>query len=311
VAAHLGRPQQQLHAQTAAQGGGGPRAVRDARVADGKPALSASWLRRYVALPAEHGAWFFLLGPLAVGYVAGGTWRVTSSYLLVAALAAFLIRQPLTLAVKALTGRRSRDVLPAAVFWTLIYGAVCALHVLGLVLRGFGYLLWLALPALPVFAWYLWLVARRAERRRWLVEVAGAGNLALAAPAAMWIGLGRPDPAGWTLWLLTWSHSIAAIAQTYLRLEQRGLREMPPPGRRLRGGAVPLGFAWASVAAVSALSLAGALPRWTFAAFLVQALETTRTVARPEPRLKPRQIGLRQLAVSVAFTVLLAWAWIR
>ena len=45
--------------------------------------------------------------------------------------------------VKVRSGRRPRDTLPAAWFWIAVYGAVGALHVLGLVLRGFGYVLYL------------------------------------------------------------------------------------------------------------------------------------------------------------------------
>ena len=82
--------------------------------------------RRHVAWPADHGSWVFLLSPLIVGLFAGGRWTTPCSYLIVAALAGFLIRQPLTIAVKVLAGRRSRDDLPAAVFWSLVYAAVAA-----------------------------------------------------------------------------------------------------------------------------------------------------------------------------------------
>ena len=85
-------------------------------------------------------------------------------------------------------------------------------------MRGFGYLLYLAIPGVFVFAWYLVLLSRRAERRQWLVEILAAGALALNAPAAMWIGLGVPDPSGWLLWALVWAQSAASIVYTYLRL---------------------------------------------------------------------------------------------
>ena len=69
-----------------------------------------------------------------------------------------------------------------------------------LALQGFWYLLLLAIPALPVFGWHLWLVSRRRERRQPGVEIVGAGVLALAAPAAYWVGRGAPEPLGWWLW---------------------------------------------------------------------------------------------------------------
>ena len=113
---------------------------------------------------------------------------------MLAALAGFLLRQPLTLLVKVRSGRRGRDGLPAIRFWIAVWGLLAALCVAELARRGFAWVLLLAAPGVPVFVWQLWLVSRRAERRQWLVEVVGSGVLALTAPAALWIGVGRPDP---------------------------------------------------------------------------------------------------------------------
>ena len=108
------------------------------------------------------------LGPLAIGIFAGGRWHTTVLYLAVAATCAFLVRQPITLVVKVHSGRRSRETLATAWFWVALYTAVGLLHVTGLVLRGFGYLLYLAAPGFLVFGWYLYLLSRRAERRQML-----------------------------------------------------------------------------------------------------------------------------------------------
>lgn len=72
--------------------------------------------RRHVALPAEHGAWVFLLGPLLIGLFAAGPFSTATVYLVIAALCGFLVRQPITLVIKVLGGRRGRDTLPAAWF---------------------------------------------------------------------------------------------------------------------------------------------------------------------------------------------------
>ena len=79
---------------------------------------------RHVALPSDHGSWVFLLSPLLIGLFAGGRWSVASLFLIIAALAAFLIRQPVTTAVKIYSGRRNRRELPAAWFWIGIYGLI-------------------------------------------------------------------------------------------------------------------------------------------------------------------------------------------
>jgi hypothetical protein len=266
-------------------------------------------LKRQVALPGEHGAWIFLLGPMLIGVFAGGRWLTPSLYLVVAALCAFLIRQPITLAVKAYSGRRSRDTLPAARFWMIIYGAIGLLHVAGLVIRGFGYLLYLAIPAVPVFVWYLWLLSRRAERRQWLVELLAAGALALSAPAAMWVGLGQPDPIGWLLWVLVWTQSVSSIAYAYLRLAQRVLDRPPAWGARLRMGAPSLIVSLGGLGGVLATCLSGLLPLWLFLPYAVQGAEVVRGVSVPGIGLKPKAIGYRQLLVSTLFTVLFIVVW--
>ena len=150
------------------------------------------------------------------------------------------MRQPIGLMVKVAAGRRGRDVLPAATFWVAVYGGVAALHVAGLVLRGFAYILVLAVPGLFVFCWYLLLLYRRAERGQRVMEILATGSVALVAPAGMWAGRGVADSLGWWLWLLMWLQSATGIAYVYLRLEQRPLKRTPPVAERMRMGTPPL-----------------------------------------------------------------------
>ncbi|RMD59526.1 prenyltransferase, partial [Candidatus Parcubacteria bacterium] len=89
----------------------------------------SSLFRRHIALPQEHGSWVFLLSPLLIGLFAGENITTASLYLSVAALAAFLLRQPVSITVKAYTGRRPRRDLPAARFWMSIYGLIALLAV--------------------------------------------------------------------------------------------------------------------------------------------------------------------------------------
>ena len=182
---------------------------------------------RHIALPQDHGSWVFLLSPLLIGLFAGGSLSTASTILIIGALSAFLIRQPITIAIKVYTGRRSRRDLPAAWFWMLVYGLFGLLSLAGLILLGFAYLLILALPGIPVFIWHLYLVSKRAERRQIGIEIVGSGVLALAAPAAYWVGIGTPATVGWWLFILTWLQSAASIVYAYLRLKQRTLPSPP------------------------------------------------------------------------------------
>ena len=157
-------------------------------------------------------------------------------YLIAASLCGFLSRQPMTIAVKALSGRRSRADLWPALAWSAFYGIIGSAHILGLYLNGFGYILYLAIPGLAVYVWYLVLVAQRGERNQVGLELLGAGVLALTAPAGLWAGLGHADPLGWLLWALTWTQSAASIVSVYLRLAQRRLTRIPDLAGRLRMG---------------------------------------------------------------------------
>ena len=167
--------------------------------------------QKHVAITQEHGSWVFLFSPLLIGLAAGGRWTAASAWLIVAALAAFLVRQPLTVMVKVWSKRRGPQDLAPAFFWAAVYALLGLIGLWGLWRHGQAQLAVLALPGVPVFLWHLVLVARRAERRQIGVEIVASGVLALAAPAAFWIGRGEQDPMGWWLWALTWFQSAASI----------------------------------------------------------------------------------------------------
>lgn len=271
------------------------------------------YFKKQTALPQDHGSWVFILSPLLVGIFAGGDFTFATFYLVVAAMSAFLMRQPMTVAVKAYSGRRPKADLPAARFWLLAYGMIAALALTGLIRDGFGYILYLAAPGAPVFAWHLWLVSKRAERRQAGVEVIATGVLSLTAPAAYWIGIREYDALGWWLWALTWLQSAASIVYAYLRLEQREwAQDQTSP--KSRGGLWQAGsraFAYTSFNLLlsAALGLSDILPRLVFIPFLLQWIETAWGIQNPAVGWKPTRIGVRQLIVSTLWTVLFILVW--
>jgi hypothetical protein len=261
--------------------------------------------RRQIALPQDHGSWVFIGMPLLIGLFDGGVITTASVALVIAAMAAFLIRQPVTMAIKVWSGRRPRADLTAAVFWTCVYAVTLGLAGMALIALGAGFVLFLALPAAPIFAWHLVLVSRRAERRQLWVEVLGTGALALAAPAAYWVGIGRYDFGGLLLWGLVWAQSAASIGYAYLRLEQRDWKTIPDRRARFTTAAGPVLFAGANLLAALLLGpLAGLQPAWVFVPFALQFAETLWGTDHPAIRARPAAIGTRQLIVSALFTVL-------
>lgn len=271
--------------------------------------LPQNILRRHIALPTDHGSWVFLFSPLLIGLFAGGQWSPASFYLVLAAVAAFLIRQPATILVKVYSHRRSKRDLSAAWFWMAVYAFIGLLALSGLVAQGYSYLLILAMPGLPVFIWHLYLVSRRSERRQLGVEMVATGVLALAAPAAYWVGVGSPEPMGWLLWALVWLQSAASIVYAYLRLEQRDLTAVPDTATRLALGRRAVLYTTFNLFAVLVLSLKHLLPLMLPIPYVLQWVETIRGTLRPAVGLRPAAIGIRQLLVSTLFTVLFIVTW--
>lgn len=272
-----------------------------------------SLFKKQIALPQDHGSWVFILSPLLVGIFAGKTFQLPSLYLVIAAMTAFLIRQPLTVIVKSISGRRSAADLVPARFWVLVYGILAAAALIGLILSGYGYILYLAVPGAPVFAWHLWLVSKRQERKQVNVEVIATGVLALAAPAAYWVGVSRYDSFGWWLWLFCWLQSAASIVYAYLRLSQRELSQdqaaVKSRGDWWRMGIRAMAYTSFNVVLSTGLGISALVPVLIFIPFLVQWLETVWGITHPAVEWKPVRIGMRQLIVSILWTVLFIVFW--
>jgi hypothetical protein len=222
----------------------------------------------------------------------------------VGALSIFLLRQPVTIAVKSLSGRRPKEDLRPASFWAAVYSAISLFSAFVLVRAGHARLLWLALPGVPIFALHLWLVSRRAERGQRGVELVGAGVLALAAPAGYWVSGGRSDLEAWILWGLTWLQSAASIVYVYLRLEQRRLGQTPPDKEKWRAGSRVLAYHAVNLLAGAALWVTGYVPWLVAMAFGILLVDAVEGVAHPPVGARPARIGIRQLVMSLLFVLL-------
>ena len=265
--------------------------------------------KKQIAIPQDHGSWVFILSPLLAGIFAGGNFNYATLSLTIAAMSAFMIRQPMTVFIKAISGRRPKSDLAPARFWLLIYGSITALALIALIWQGFSYVLYLAIPAAPVFAWHLWLVSQRAERKQAGIEVIATGILSLAAPAAYWVALGGYNPLGWWLWAWTWLQSAASIVYAYLRLEQRELKNQPESSELWRMGKRALIYTSFNLFAALMLGWANLIPQLIFVPFLLQWIETLWGITHPSIGWKPTRIGVRQLIVSTLWTILFIICW--
>jgi hypothetical protein len=250
---------------------------------------SRLWKKHY-ALPSEHGAWSWWLGPFLVGIAAARLPGWDLLILLVAAFASFFLHQPAAIATRALAGRRPEKDLGLALPWVGAYALVAISTVAWLVLLGLTY--------------------RKAERRQMAVEMVGAGVMALWAPAAYWVGGGSDHLEPWILWALTWAQSMGAIANVYLRLEQRRWAAVPLRGERLRAGRRTLVHHLLGGLLSVAFAASGLAPWLTVAAFGAVLADAIDSILRPMVGVRPPQIGFRQLASTSLFVALMLVAYL-
>jgi hypothetical protein len=266
----------------------------------------AGVFRRRFILPTEHGSWIWWIGPFILGVAAAGHWTRNLTILFIAMLAAFLIRQPLSILVKTLSGRRmERDRLPALV-WSAVYALIAGAALTILLASGFIVLVWLLLPGIPVFLWHLFLVSRRAERGQRGVEIIGAGVLALAAPASFWVAEGSSTILAWSLWGIAWLQSAASIVLIYQRLAERSMTEAGPFSTRFRRAARSLAYHSFNLIIIFLVRPVVGLPWLAPLASALMLLDAADSLRAPALGWKPTRIGLRQLFASSLFMILVS-----
>ncbi len=246
---------------------------------------------RPIALPVEHGGWSFLGAPIVLGL-----WVAPSGaglWLGLAALGAFLTRQPLKLALAdRQRGRRYPRTVWAERFVAL-YG--------GLTLLAFGTAWWttthpfwspLALAA-PLVALQLRYDLLKQSRTA-IAEYSGA-----AAPGAVAAALALAG--GWSLgpalllWLLLALQAIPAIiyVRTRLRLARgEAARRAPAWGAQFGALIVVAGLAWSGLA-----------PWLSVAAFALLAVRAVlglmpRSLGTPTPLVGVQEVGFSLLTVA-------------
>jgi len=263
-------------------------------------------MKEHLILPPEHGAWIWLAGPFVVGAVAGKSWSLDILLCGATVLAAFFARQPVTLLVKMMSGRRSRRELAPVLFWLAVDGSLAAILAVTLALRGYTQILLLALPAVPVFGWYLWLVSRRAERRQTGVQIVAAGVLSLAAPAGYWVAGGNAPGLPWIMWGVMWFQAAASIVFVQLRLEQREWNQAGSlPLRLSRGKRALLYNGFNALAGLLGWVILGLWPIWLAVGFGLMLVDTIEGVLRPAVGARPNAVGIRQ-GISSGIFILLA-----
>lgn len=268
------------------------------------------FFKKRIAVPPEKGAWVWLLGPMIAGLAATPAFGIDTIIILIGAVAAYMLRQPATLAAKNYRRAKAAPDTPLIAAWFAIYTAIALAAGAALLLRGHLWVIALGLPGLLLFARHLWLVAKNDERHRIGMDLAAAGMLALTAPAIVLVH----DTTAWLaaaiLWLILSLQASGSIVHMFLRLEQRRLKSLPTPRERWQKGAIPVAHHAANTLfAIAAVALSIA-PWLIIPAFAITLIEGVAAVHNPPVGHTPRQLGMRQLWISSAFTVLVALGYI-
>ena len=259
-------------------------------------ASPARFRYRTVALPVEHGGWGFLLEPILAGLLIAPSWP--GFWLALAALAVFLLHQPLKVALKDWRSRRTYDRTRWAMRFALVYGVVALLS-FGLALAQtdacFYAPLLLAMPMAGVQLLY----ESRYRGRELIPEVFGALALAATAPAILIAG-GQPPALALLLWALLGLRIVSSLLYVRTKL------------RRLRGKLVSrwptIAVHGAALLAVVALASAGSVSGWVVVAMLVLMSRAVYGLYYATDSVRPKTIGLQELAYGILYALLVAGA---
>ena len=260
--------------------------------------------------PREHGAWAMLLLPFVSALLLAGRLSWDVAPMVVAAVGAFVIREPLVVLWRQARIWRERrpesDRARRSLAW---YAPAIAASGAALVWRlPFAPLAALASTAGALTAVSIYLAVQN-RGRSVLLQLASAAGLTASAPAA-WLSTGAPwDSRIWWLWGLQFAHSAAALLAVHARLEARvAARANTAAAARMRPRAI------AAQAALTALALACVLagrPGLAVAPALSATVHALDLANLSEPaflRVPLRRVGLRELAISAVFSAALLWA---
>lgn len=243
-------------------------------------------------LPAEHGSWAWLLVPFGVGTAVARSFSLPVWLVLVGALAAFLLRQPATLWLRARQGKAGQAQGQTAVRWVIGLGTVALLCLAGLLGQGRWLLLWLLLPPLLILLGYLLVAQRRpADVRSLWLELAGAAVLALLAPAATIAATNRLDLTAWLLWGLLAGQNVLGVLYVRLRIgdtHKRPLARRPTLLIHWLALAVTICLWWLNLIQLPAL-----LP------YLFFALRLAWLFPQPRPIANIKRFGFAEMGVEI------------
>jgi hypothetical protein len=244
-----------------------------------------------IALPPEHGAWGFLLEPIALGLLVASS--LAGWFLALAVAGAFLIRHPLKLAfTDRQRGKRyARTALAERVI--VCYGALTVAGLaLAVALAGWKIILPL-LMALPLVLAMLASTVRN-RGRDLIPELAGASALAMTASGIALAG-NAPAQTAFALWVILTARDLPSIL--YVRARLRLEKDKP--------------FSWTlvflanliAVLTVLALVWLGYVPLLAVLALLILFARALYGLSPYRRRVRTQTIGFLEMAYGLLVVI--------
>lgn len=261
-------------------------------------------LKRYrMILPTEHGSWSLMLTPFVIGAGVAGKLPSPVWLCLIAVLALFLARQPITLWVRVRRGKGRRANGPAALFWSIILLVIGGLAGIGLLAMGRLQVLWLGLPAVGILIITLAITTWKGPRQL-STELIGVIGLALAAPAAYVAATGQLDLTAWLTWGVSAAHSVISVLYVRLRIDERHDR-----ATYRQAMAVVAAHAFSLAAAVG-LALGGVLPPLLAIPVGLLLIRALYAAWRKPPLNDVKRFGFTEMGLALGFAALVIAAFV-
>ena len=249
--------------------------------------------------PREHGAWGMLLIPFVSGLVLARAldWKVAPAA--IAVLGVFLVREPLVILWRGFgqTGAAWRSLA--------YYGSA--------ILTG-GLVLFWRLPAAPLAALsglaagllaLSTYMAAHNRRRSVLLQASSAAGLNASAVVAWLAVRGQVEPPILALWGLLFAHSTAALFAVHARLEARIAARTSQEREEARRRATAMQALLLASAAALALTGHGGLAAALAFSGGIHAADIWRLRDPVFVQTPLTRVGLRELAISAAFSAML------
>jgi hypothetical protein len=251
-----------------------------------------SW--KAVALPTEHGGWGMLGEPLLLGLMLAPS--LAGAGIAVAALAAFLSRHPLKLAL-ADHWRGTRYPRTALAEKCAALYATAGLAGLALGAGRAGLTPFIPFAVAAPFALFQLAYDARHQGRRLAPELLGGAALGSTATAVMLAG-GWPWTVAWAVWALMAAKAVSSVL--YVRTRFRMDRGQGPsvwPAGLSHVGAIGM---------ATGLALLDVAPWLGVLAFVILLGRTLHGLSSHHRRLRPQAVGMQEMAFGLLTTLLLA-----